>query len=188
MDTKDRILWGFKELALDQGFYYATMDALANQLNMSKRTIYRYFASKDDLVAAVMQAFMAETEEMMASHLDQLHHPVDKITALVKLFSQRSEEINTKMLTDLQQHYPHIWGQVEQFREKKLTTIVNALVAGSEQGLIKKINPVIVTASILATVRAVINPTFLLENNITLDQAFQAIFDTLLYGIVEQDD
>lgn len=187
MSTKDRIVWGFKELALEQGFYSATVDQLASKLNMSKRTIYRYFSSKEDIIAAVMQQFMLETEQLMEDRLGQLEHPVDKITALMKIVSERLQMLNTKMLKDLQVYYPRIWEQVEQFRAEKIKHIIHALVEGSQHGLIKEINPVIVTASMLATIRAVINPSFLLENNITFEQAFQAVFDTFLYGIVKRE-
>lgn len=187
MSTKDKIVRGFRELALEQGFYSATMDELAARLNMSKRTIYRYFNGKEEIIAAVMQQFMQESEQLMEERLGRLEHPVDKITALIKLISERIQLLNTKMLSDLQIHYPQIWEQVEQFRGEKIKNIIHELAEGSKQGLIKEINPVIVTTAMLATVRAVINPTFLLENNITIEQALQSVFDTFLYGIVKRD-
>lgn len=187
MSTKDRIMWGFKELALEQGFYGATVDELASGLSMSKRTIYRYFSSKEDIIEAIMQQFMAETEQLMANRLSQVDHPVDKITTLMKVVSQRLQLLNTKMLKDLQVYYPQIWQQVEQFRSERIENIIGTLVAGSKDGLIKETNPVIVTTAMLATIRAVINPSFLLENNITIEQALQAVFDTFLYGIVKKE-
>ncbi|MEG6616650.1 TetR/AcrR family transcriptional regulator [Peptococcaceae bacterium 1198_IL3148] len=187
MDTKTKITQAFRELAYERGFYNATVDELAKRNNISKRTIYKHFNSKEQLIGTVIQQFIAETEAQVDLRLNSADNPIEKITALARLVPERLTLLNPLMLRDLQIHYPQIWDQVEQFRAEKLKHIVNILMQGSQQGYFKEINPVIVTASLLATVRAVINPIFILENNLTMDQAFNAVFDTFLYGIVKNN-
>ncbi len=63
MDMRERILEGFKRLSRTEGFHGATVDALSSATGVSKRTIYRYFKSKDHLVTAVMEQLMAITEK-----------------------------------------------------------------------------------------------------------------------------
>lgn len=188
MDTKTKIILAFKELAQERGFFNATVDELAKRNNISKRTIYKYFSSKEEMITSVMQQFITETEALVDQYLNSAEDPVKKIISTARLLPERVAMLNPLMLSDLQTHYPQLWDQVEQFRAEKLKHIVNILVQGSQQGYFKEINPVIVTASLLATVRTVINPTFILENNLTMDQAFKAVFDTFLYGIVKSQD
>ena len=51
---KDTILEKSKELFLRNGFKTVGMDDIAQALHISKKTIYQYFPSKEDLVKAVL--------------------------------------------------------------------------------------------------------------------------------------
>ncbi|MTI80423.1 MAG: TetR/AcrR family transcriptional regulator [Firmicutes bacterium] len=189
METRDRIITAFYNLAAEQGFTRATVDELARRNGMSKRTIYRHFNSKENLVEAVLLQFMREAEEKINQCLDSSDNPIEKMTSFIRLISEKLSTLNPQMLQDMQRHYPHLWEKVEQFRADKVKKIIidKILLQGIEEGYFKKINPEIVAASMLATIRAVINPTFVLENNLTIEQAFNSVFDTFLHGIVSNE-
>jgi AcrR family transcriptional regulator len=53
MDTKERILLKAHELFNRYGIRSVSMDDLSAQLGMSKKTLYQYFADKDELVNAI---------------------------------------------------------------------------------------------------------------------------------------
>ncbi|GAB6181170.1 TetR/AcrR family transcriptional regulator [Desulfotomaculum defluvii] len=184
MDTREKIIALFSMLAEERGFYGATVDELAARNNMSKRTIYRYFKSKEEIIAAVLQQFMMKTEKEVFQVLQNTDNPIEKITLFVKLISERVRILSPRVLSELQRHYPDIWEQVEQFRAEKIKYLIQIILEGSKEGYFKEINPTIVTASLLATVRAVVNPTFVVENNLTIEEAFKTVMHTFLYGIV----
>lgn len=184
MKTRDRIVSAFTELAEERGFYNATVDELANRYSISKRTIYRHFKSKDEMIEIVLQKFMSETEKEVNEALHGSENPVERITNFVKVVSVRLRLFNPGLLSDLQKYYPHIWELVEQFRAQKIKILIEVMVEGSRQGYFKEINATIVTAAVLATVRAVINPTFMLENNLSPEATFTSVMNTFLYGIV----
>lgn len=187
METREKIIFAFRELAEERGFYGAAVDELARRNNMSKRTIYRYFNSKEELIEAVMRRYMEETEKMVDYCLSTNDNPIIKMTNLVKLLSERLRKLNPRIMNDLQKHYPQIWEKLEQFRANKIRNINTVLLEGVKEGYFKEINPVIVTNSLLAAVRAVVNPTFVLENNLTMNEALEDVFKTFLYGIVADD-
>lgn len=60
MEIRERIIAAYSELARLQGFHAVTMDELAVRARVSKRTIYRYFRSKVEIIEATLDAFMAE--------------------------------------------------------------------------------------------------------------------------------
>ncbi|MGE5396811.1 MAG: TetR/AcrR family transcriptional regulator, partial [Chitinophagales bacterium] len=68
MNIRDRILNACQELARIQGFYSMTMDELAERAGVSKRTLYRYFRSKEEVIEATLDQFMNE----MATEADRL--------------------------------------------------------------------------------------------------------------------
>ncbi|CCO07286.1 TetR/AcrR family transcriptional regulator [Desulforamulus hydrothermalis] len=187
MATRERIVLCFKKLSEERGFYGATVDELAARNNMSKRTIYRYFKSKEEIIEAVLQMTMLEIERGVLEILGSSENPIEKITGFVKFLSEKLRSFNPRIMGDLQRHYPEMWERVEKFRGEKIKYLAQIMVEGSKEGYFKEMNPTIVTASLLAAVRAVVNPTFILENNLTPEEAFKTIMHTFLYGIVAKD-
>ena len=62
MEIKDRIQEKATELFMRFGIRSVSMDDIATQLGMSKKTIYQFFADKDELVDAVMAANIQKTQ------------------------------------------------------------------------------------------------------------------------------
>jgi AcrR family transcriptional regulator len=56
MEQRDRIQEKANEMFMRYGIRSVSMDDIAGQLGMSKKTLYQYFSDKDELVDAVMQA------------------------------------------------------------------------------------------------------------------------------------
>lgn len=183
MQTKDKILLAFRELAQERGFYDATVDELALRSSVSKRTIYRHFSSKEEIIEEVMFRFMRETEQMISMAIASADNASEKIANFIKILPERLKGENPRALRDLQNHYPEIWEKVEQFRAGKIEILINIIVEGSKEGHFKPINPTVATAALLATVRAVVNPTFMMENNLTPDETFKTVMNIFLYGI-----
>ena len=55
IDTRERIKQKAHDLFMQYGLRSVSMDDIANSLGMSKKTIYQYFADKDELVDAVVE-------------------------------------------------------------------------------------------------------------------------------------
>ncbi|HBV96543.1 MAG: hypothetical protein JL50_16825 [Peptococcaceae bacterium BICA1-7] len=187
MDMRERILAGFKKLSYTEGFHGATVDELSSRTGVSKRTIYRYFKSKEDMVDAVMSEIMARTEERVDRAMASSKKPVEKVMEAIRMVALNSEIISPAIMRDLQKYYPHIWDKLECFRSKKVQLFIDMLINGNRDGYFREIDPRIFTASLLASIRAVLIPGFILENNLTLDKAMFGLFNIFLYGIVESD-
>ena len=73
-ETKGRILKTAVELFTKFGFRSISMDDISHQLGMSKKTLYQYFADKDEIVTLVIQAHLTQEKEMLkrASQEDML--------------------------------------------------------------------------------------------------------------------
>jgi len=162
------------------------VDELASRYGISKRTIYRHFQSKEEIIEAVLQQFFANIEREVRLVLDSSANPVEKITNFIILISEKLRIMDPRVYGELQRYYPGIWEKVERFRGEKIKILIGIIVEGSREGYFKPINPTVVTASLVATVRGVINPIFVMENNLTLEETFQTVIDTFLYGIVAE--
>jgi TetR/AcrR family transcriptional regulator, cholesterol catabolism regulator len=93
MDIRERIIDGAAELFKTYGIKSVTMDSLAAQLGISKRTIYEVFSDKDELLIAVLKLMAEKQRRLVKKVLD------DSANALVAIF--RLLEINMNHIQDM---------------------------------------------------------------------------------------
>ncbi len=190
MNIKQRILTAFQELSKKKGFYRVTMDELAAVAGISKRTIYRYFRSKDEIIEATLEKFMTEVagkmEEIAATPLK----PEELVNRMLKTIHFVGGYIgNPLVLDDLRQHYPHYWKKIDEFRMKKAQEIIisKLLLDEKNKEYIRDIDPRIVTAAMFASIKAVANPEFIITNGLTFDDTIRQLMDFFLHGILKEN-
>lgn len=183
IDYRQKITTALKELALVQGFSRVTVDDLAAYTGISKRTIYRYFRSKEEIVESVMEDLMRGIEKSIRMAVETSAHPVDKITGAIGVVLRNVRLIQPLALRDLQKSYPRLWEKVEQFRAEKIQKIFEDLLLESGHDCFRKVNPKIFTTALLAGIRTVVNPSFIMENNLSPEETIQSLFDIFLNGI-----
>nr|WP_282434327.1 TetR/AcrR family transcriptional regulator [Pelotomaculum sp. FP] len=176
-----------RELASVQGFSRVTVDDLATRTGISKRTIYRYFRSKEEIIVAVMEDLMHGIEKDTRMAVEASGHPVDKITGAIGVVLRNIRQIQPLVLHDVQKHFPQLWERVEQFRAEKIQQIFEELLAGDGQDCFRKVNPKIFTAALLACIRAVVNPNFIMENNLSPEETIRSLFDIFMNGIITEE-
>lgn len=186
MDYRQRITAAFKELAMAQGISRVTVDELAERTGISKRTIYRYFNNKEEIIVSVLEDFMSTIERKVDQAIAFSGDPVEKILNVIKVIPENVGLFFPMALRDLQKYYPHLWEKVEHFRAGKAELIIESILLNDETASFRKINPKVFTTALLASIRAVLNPAFILENNLNLEETVEGLFTIFLHGIVGQ--
>jgi TetR/AcrR family fatty acid metabolism transcriptional regulator len=83
------------EVFAGQGINNFKMINIAKQAKIGKGTIYEYFTSKDDLIAACFGQFLEEYESFFSRKIEEISDPADKIRAFIDLsfdfFAQKKE-------------------------------------------------------------------------------------------------
>jgi AcrR family transcriptional regulator len=169
------------------GFRGITMDDLARELGMSKKTLYAFFASKIDLLQAVVMHKFDEVEASLAALSRQ--PPPDfgvNLQTLLSSVRQHSEEIRPPFIRDLQREAPEIFAVIEARRRKVIHRQFKRLFdQGRRAGTIRKDIPVALMIEILlGTADAVVNPTKLVELGLTPQTALWAILRIMLQGVL----
>ncbi|MCL6635059.1 MAG: TetR/AcrR family transcriptional regulator [Peptococcaceae bacterium] len=186
MDYRRRIAGSLRELAVTRGLYGVTMDELAAHAGISKRTIYRHFDSKEEIITLAMEEFLHTVEKKVHQALESSSDPVEKITGVIKAITENIKLFNPLVLHDLQKHYPRLWEKIEQFRAGKIQQIFEGLLAAGGQSCFRQVNPKIFTTALISSVRAVVNPAFIMENNLSPEETVQSLFTIFLYGVVAE--
>jgi AcrR family transcriptional regulator len=186
-DDQTKILKFAQVKYFTEGFYKTSMDILASEMQISKKTIYKYYATKNHLVEAVVQ----ETMKYMSTKLDEIinsdQNAVQKIISVLDFLSKSILRASEKWMIDIKDHMPALWNKIDRFRSKKMIVVISKIIEqGKKENYIEdKPNDVII-AIFIASIRAIINPTFLSENKLTLNNVLPVTFEILLKGILTE--
>ena len=101
-DVKERILTKAAELFMRYGIRSITMDEIATQLGISKKTIYQFFTDKDDMVSAVIEQETRKNEEECRNYRYESHDAVHEIFLAVEDLEEILRYTNPMMLYDLE--------------------------------------------------------------------------------------
>ncbi|WP_027364079.1 TetR/AcrR family transcriptional regulator [Desulfotruncus alcoholivorax] len=184
---KERIISAFMDLSSTMGFYNVTMDELANRAGMSKRTIYRYFHSKEEIIEAVLDEFMSKVAGGIGQIIAKEKKPAAIIAGMVHYITQTAPTfINPLVLKDLKVHYPELWQKIDRFRAEKIQGFIRFLVKGEQKEELRDIDPRIFTAAFIASIQAVINPVFILDNDLTFDEAVKQLVELFVHGFLKE--
>jgi len=184
---KEKILRFTQEKFINEGFYKTTMDEIASELQMSKKTIYKHFPSKEKLVEEISEDFITCATTDLDEIINSRENVIVKFVKLLNMYSSRMMRHSDKWYRDLQLHTPQIWIKVDKFRTERILSIVKILLEqGRKEKLIEPYPPEIIITSFISTVRAIVNPEFILRNKFSMQEAFKYTFEMLLNGILTE--
>jgi AcrR family transcriptional regulator len=133
------ILETSNELFLNLGFKSVTMDEIAGKLGVSKKTIYKYFANKTELVAAVTD-YMFNTVSCGIDDICALKmNPIEEIFSIKRFIMEHLKDEKSSPQYQLQKYYPKIYASLTQKQFNVMQVcVLNNLKKGIENGLYRK--------------------------------------------------
>ena len=183
---KTRILSKAEELSRKYGFRAITMDELATQLGISKKTIYQYYADKNALVDDVLTTIISKSQEQCQITSIQATNAIDEIFLTMNYLRNDLQNLNPIVIHDLEKYFPDTFSKFQQHKNSfTYTLIYNNLVKGMSQGYYRQeINPEIIAKFRIETMIMGFNQTLYPSDKYSLTDVTQAIFEHFLYGIV----
>ena len=105
MDIRDRIIEEASESFKTYGIRSVTMDSLANQLGMSKRTIYEIFSDKDELLMAVLTKMAQQQRELVKRVLDESENSIFAIFKMLEISRDNFQYLSPAFQADLKKYH-----------------------------------------------------------------------------------
>lgn len=189
MESKTlHILEQVRRLYQRYGIKSITMDDVAKNLNISKKTVYEHFKDKEDLVRKVMVlehehqcAFMDEIEKKNLNAIEELFE-------VYKMINDMFKDYNPSMEYDIRKYYPDLSAKIKEARRKKMyDSALKNLNKGKKEGLYRKeINSkIIVKLHVFRTENLFENDLFSIDE-LTSFKVFHEIFVYHLQGVLSQ--
>src|ERR1700761_519290 len=116
MDVKERILSKATDLFMKYGIRTITMDEIASQLGISKKTIYQFFTDKDDMVSAVIEQEIQRNELECSYFREAARDAVHQIFLALESLEEMLKYTNPLMLYDLEKHHPRAFHKIKEYK------------------------------------------------------------------------
>jgi TetR/AcrR family transcriptional regulator, cholesterol catabolism regulator len=169
------------------GFRGVTMDDLAGELGMSKKTLYAHFPSKMALLQAVMgdKLTAVETDLEKAMAATEGDFPAS-LQALLACLRSHTEDISAAYVRDVRREAPELFMQVQERRQALIQRFFGKLLQdGRKAGMIRRDIPAtMMIEMLLGAVDSIVNPTKMGELGSTPKVAFYQIITIFLEGVV----
>ncbi len=191
LTVRERIIAGARVYFLTNGFRGVTMADLAEELGMSKKTLYVHFASKTELLAAVMEhkfaAVEADLEQATAAGSGDFQQV---LRGLLACMQRHTEELQPAFIRDVRREAPELFQMAEKRRAAMLQRHFGKLfLEGRRVGLVRKDLPVrTLVAILLGTTQAIVNPPKLAELGLTVKEGFSAVISVILGGVLTRHE
>jgi AcrR family transcriptional regulator len=182
---KERIIAAFTELSRQKGFYRITVDEIAAGAGVSKRTVYRYFNSKDEIIEAVIDKLLSTVGGRLEKIIASDKEPDKKFEDILNIFYHVGRTfINPMVMQDLNRHYPQYWEKIDKYRMERAHLLIGIFLKEGQNRLAGSIDPRIAAAAVLASVQAVLNPEFILANQLTFEEAARQLVEFFKHGFI----
>lgn len=161
-----------------------TMDDIAGQLGMSKKTIYTVFRDKETMFFAMVDYMFDSIKESERQVLrDEGLTTVKKIRRVLGVLPEGYKDIDFRQLYLLRDKYPKIYKRVEERLESGWETIIGLMEQGMEEGVIKRVDIPIVKLMLEAAIEQFFQRDILIRNQISYAQALDEVVEILVNGI-----
>jgi predicted DNA-binding protein YlxM (UPF0122 family) len=125
MEVKERIQEKANELFLQYGIRSVSMDDIANALGMSKKTIYQYFADKDELVDAVVDAHITMMQSNCGNCRTGAKDAVHEMMMTMEMIIEQLTNMNPMVLNDLAKFHFRSYQRFLEHKNKFLARIIH---------------------------------------------------------------
>ena len=178
-DQKEKILQASEQLFMQYGLKSVSMDDVARQLGISKKTIYNYLKDKKDLVYQVLQSHFTKKEAACQAIFSKNENPVNQMLSIGQHIVVNYQSLNPGLINDLRKYFPKGWTLVNEYKNNIIRHFIIAnLINGMEQGYYRSDINVEVIADLYLNLTEIITHSSTLENAQT---KFPLIVSEMIY-------
>lgn len=178
-----RILQAAHELFDNRGYRSVTIKDLADKLGMSKKTIYQYFYSKEEIATAVVEEAMQKMDQ--AFHISELPKadPLLAVKKMLLLAKDESMRLGPLFLMDIEKYLPDLAYRYKQFRNEKKNMIKQLLRNAQQMGLVRDIPIELSTEILSVSLKALVKSEFFSQYGYSISDVLDLFLDIFCKGI-----
>lgn len=136
MSSQQAVIEQAGELFLRYGIRSVTMDDIANNLGISKKTLYQYVDNKSDLIHQIILAKKAEDHKTFEAIKSKSDNAIEEILSIATCMIKSLRQVSPAVMYDLQKYYKESWQEMEEMSKKDSYNLIkDNIERGKEQEL-----------------------------------------------------
>lgn len=185
---KEKILEATIKVFNKKGLKF-TMDDIAKELSMSKKTIYTVFSDKNSLFGEMVDYCFDKIKESETAILNDSNlSTVEKIRRILGVLPESYADIDFRQLYLLKDKYPDIYRKVEERLESGWEGTIALLNRGMEEGVIRPVNVILIKTMLEATLEQFFQRDILIVNQISYKNALDEVVSIIIDGIIAKGE
>jgi AcrR family transcriptional regulator len=185
---KSRILEKGTQLFFRYGVKSVTMDAIAADLGISKKTIYQHFPDKDSMVLQVVEIFVQQDEVKWAELDKQFPNVIEKMFKSFEMMKEMLSQMDPRLLFEIEKYFPNAYKVFRDYNEKGIHAyLINDFKKGIQFGYFRRDIDVELLARLrMAEVGLAFKPDFYPNNKLSLYETQLTLMDIFMRGILTE--
>ena len=182
---KERIQQKAAELFRRFGIRSITMDEIAAQLSVSKKTIYQFYGDKEELVEAVVGELIHYAQDCCANDRQHARNAVEEMFMTMQFVREMYTNMNPVLLFDLERGHPKAYLKFQEHKNKYLLQLVrDNLERGIAEELYRPdINVDVISKVRIETMMLSFNQQLFPAARYNLPETQQQIIEHFLFGV-----
>jgi TetR/AcrR family transcriptional regulator, cholesterol catabolism regulator len=148
--VKNRIKQKAHDLFMQYGVRSVTMDEIAVQLGVSKKTLYQYYADKDELVDAVIIDVLTVNQDNCVKDRSMAKNAIHEVFLAIDMMQEMFQDMNPSVLFELEKYYPKAF---EKFTKHKYSFLYKVMRENIERGIAEELYRSDIDVEILVKMR-----------------------------------
>ncbi len=189
IDLRCRIVDAARELFHEHGYSKVSATEIAQAIGISKKTLYKEFETKEDILRAVILPKLKESAKKIDSILADRAMPfLDKLKEVMSMIGYQHQRVSPVLSRDVFIHAPQVWQEIHEVKQARFRKFGTLLEEGIKHGVFRSDVPAeVILRSYTAAVENLMAPQTLGELPCTAQVAFQSLIKILFEGILETD-
>ncbi len=186
IDTGTRIREKAHSLFMQYGFRSVSMDDIANNMGISKKTIYQYYADKDELVEAVIENEFKKNQGICEYDKSNSKNAIHEIFMAMDMVMEMFSSMNPSLIFDMQKYHPKAFVKFHAYKNEYLYNLtLDNIVRGIKEGLYREeLNVAILSRFRVETMMMSFNLDFNSKLKNSMAEMEEEIITHFLFGLV----
>lgn len=180
---RERIFNKSYELINRYGLRGFTMDDVSSELGMSKKTIYKYFESKNQLISEIVDRIVDVEKRTFSEEVEERSTWLEKLEVMLTMYTP--DDIPMKLVDELYRYYPEEKVKIEELAEFRQGILFPLIEQGQKLGEIRAdLNPAIIILVIHNIFMTPADQKILDNQDITVKQLLEQMKKLFFHGIL----
>jgi AcrR family transcriptional regulator len=184
MELKDRIIHEASILFFSKGIKSMTMSDIANEMGISKRTLYEVFRDKEELLDQCVTIHLERADTEMTAIAANSDNVIDSMMRIYAKHLREAQNVSKTVMHDLKKYHKPIYEKIECRQKEGMGFFTPLFKKGIEQGLIRKdVNLEIMLWLLKSQFKALMDDEFIPTDKYSTDEFIRVIILSFIRGI-----